>query len=89
MLSILIANGWMDSFAEFYRKQFVFATQKEVSETCRKQFSDISGWVKERDEAIRQMMGHLPMSDLSVAFLDLLTLESQTNPKITFDIIVS
>ena len=79
----------MDSFADFYRKQFIFATQKEVSESCKKVFSNVTEWVKERDEVITHMMGHLPMSDITIAFMDLLTLESDTNPRITFDILVS
>ena len=79
----------MDSFEDHYRKDLLFSSKKEVIETKKISFPTISDWIKHRDENIMNIMEQLPVCDTSIAFLDLLHLETDTNPKVSFDVLVS
>ena len=85
----LTGNGWMDSFQEYYIKQYIFSTMSEVAEHKRQTFSQMSEWVSHRDRILRQMMNERPTSEMSVAVIDLINLKSQTDPTVSFDVLVS
>ena len=78
----------MDSFCEFYRKDFIFANQKECSEATNKVYSDIAEWKREKDIIIHGIMDSLPDSDFSIIIMDALKWTSHSDPPVSFDILV-
>ena len=87
-LFLHVANGWMESFCDYYKKDFIFSTREECSEMRKKNHPSLVQWVQERHMDIKNMMTALPDTERSILFMDILTWMTCTEPKVAFDILV-